>query len=623
MFKLELHPGFADSGGGGGSRRVRERARGLSRASISFSRTLFGVNSTGCAVIFSLLLHRGAPRPSTRRPLDRGGRTTTAAMLRHRAALRGEVDGVHHEDDGTSALRVLVEHPAQTRMPGEVHEVRLLAHHTALRRLALHRESRLVLRHARDGGEVGGPAAEGLEHARLTGTARAAQKDRIAAAANLPARTSEERTLAKIQKIVAITNNATAAIAGRGIPVAASNGATSASASNPASTNASEASTIVSEVADASSIALGCPVENRGRARECPPEESSRAPRPRPSSPSARFRFVDPRIVVTFSIASESGSWLSWRLKKRWSTAARATSDAASAPYRSERGGDGASRANFGRARLGRVSRRRASPSFARRVSFDPVGQRARIDPRHRVSRVPNKCTRAFSGAFPPRAPPSRRSRANSSMGSYAKLAGYANLAGSGDGAVAGLPAMPLPDLPRLVGNNGRSRAPPNGAPDLLDVVPDADADADAEPTEDLAVRVAVERAHSSRKSASSALASASRTRMTNPCSSARTACSADDAYPLADQHTIYANLVAPLVESCFNGYNAVLAYGQTGSGKTYTMGSELLNLLDDEVGVIRVISDVFAEHRATQGHVRNLRAMRVPRSAQRGGSRA
>ena len=72
-----------------------------------------------------------------------------------------------------------------------------------------------------------------------------------------------------------------------------------------------------------------------------------------------------------------------------------------------------------------------------------------------------------------------------------------------------------------------------------------------------------------------------------------------DDAYPpLADQHTIYANLVAPLVESCFNGYNAtVLAYGQTGSGKTYTMGSgNSSNLLDDEVGVIpRVISDVFA----------------------------
>jgi excinuclease UvrABC helicase subunit UvrB len=37
----------------------------------------------------------------------------------------------------------------------------------------------------------------------------------------------------------------------------------------------------------------------------------------------------------------------------------------------------------------------------------------------------------------------------------------------------------------------------------------------------------------------------------------------------------VYSDLVAPLVESCFNGYNAtVFAYGQTGSGKTYTMGS-------------------------------------------------
>ena len=85
------------------------------------------------------------------------------------------------------------------------------------------------------------------------------------------------------------------------------------------------------------------------------------------------------------------------------------------------------------------------------------------------------------------------------------------------------------------------------------------------------------ERARSSRKSASSALASASRTQMDKSVLLGKNRLfHFDDAYPpLADQHTIYANLVAPLVESCFNGYNAtVLAYGQTGSGKTYTMGS-------------------------------------------------
>ena len=60
----------------------------------------------------------------------------------------------------------------------------------------------------------------------------------------------------------------------------------------------------------------------------------------------------------------------------------------------------------------------------------------------------------------------------------------------------------------------------------------------------------------------------------------------------------MYDNLVAPLVDACFDGYNAtVLAYGQTGSGKTYTMGSAALSALaDDEVGVIpRVIQDIFA----------------------------
>ena len=67
---------------------------------------------------------------------------------------------------------------------------------------------------------------------------------------------------------------------------------------------------------------------------------------------------------------------------------------------------------------------------------------------------------------------------------------------------------------------------------------------------------------------------------------------------PDSEQTRVYDNLVAPLVDACFDGYNAtVLAYGQTGSGKTYTMGSTAAHAGgDDEVGVIpRVIRDIFA----------------------------
>ncbi len=40
-------------------------------------------------------------------------------------------------------------------------------------------------------------------------------------------------------------------------------------------------------------------------------------------------------------------------------------------------------------------------------------------------------------------------------------------------------------------------------------------------------------------------------------------------------QEEVYRELVRPLVDSCFDGYNVtVLAYGQTGSGKTFTMGT-------------------------------------------------
>ena len=74
---------------------------------------------------------------------------------------------------------------------------------------------------------------------------------------------------------------------------------------------------------------------------------------------------------------------------------------------------------------------------------------------------------------------------------------------------------------------------------------------------------------------------------------------------PDSEQTRVYDNLVAPLVDACFDGYNAtVLAYGQTGSGKTYTMGSAALSAgADDEIGVIpRVIQDIFAGIRKRRG---------------------
>ena len=74
---------------------------------------------------------------------------------------------------------------------------------------------------------------------------------------------------------------------------------------------------------------------------------------------------------------------------------------------------------------------------------------------------------------------------------------------------------------------------------------------------------------------------------------------------PDSEQTRVYDNLVAPLVDACFDGYNAtVLAYGQTGSGKTYTMGSAALSAgADDEIGVIpRVIQDVFAGIKKRRG---------------------
>jgi len=46
-------------------------------------------------------------------------------------------------------------------------------------------------------------------------------------------------------------------------------------------------------------------------------------------------------------------------------------------------------------------------------------------------------------------------------------------------------------------------------------------------------------------------------------------------------QQQLYDTACGPLVEHCFQGYNAtVFAYGQTGSGKTYTVSGSLSQLL-------------------------------------------
>lgn len=54
----------------------------------------------------------------------------------------------------------------------------------------------------------------------------------------------------------------------------------------------------------------------------------------------------------------------------------------------------------------------------------------------------------------------------------------------------------------------------------------------------------------------------------------------------VAGEH-LYAQCVAPLVDSVFSGFNAtVFAYGQTGSGKSYTLGTDLERC--SQVGAVR-----------------------------------
>lgn len=54
-------------------------------------------------------------------------------------------------------------------------------------------------------------------------------------------------------------------------------------------------------------------------------------------------------------------------------------------------------------------------------------------------------------------------------------------------------------------------------------------------------------------------------------------------------QPNIYDEIARPLIEGCFDGYNAtILAYGQTGSGKTYTMGTSFdVGVPEDSIGII------------------------------------
>lgn len=70
-----------------------------------------------------------------------------------------------------------------------------------------------------------------------------------------------------------------------------------------------------------------------------------------------------------------------------------------------------------------------------------------------------------------------------------------------------------------------------------------------------------------------------------------------------ASQEVVFRNIVLPLVQNAFEGYNVCLfAYGQTGSGKSYSlMGVESAHLsvtpFDKEVGIIpRFCQEIFTQ---------------------------
>lgn len=64
-----------------------------------------------------------------------------------------------------------------------------------------------------------------------------------------------------------------------------------------------------------------------------------------------------------------------------------------------------------------------------------------------------------------------------------------------------------------------------------------------------------------------------------------------------ATQEEVYDDTVRPLIEGCFDGFNAtVLAYGQTGSGKTFSMGTGFdVGIQPSTVGIIpRAVRHLF-----------------------------
>lgn len=69
-----------------------------------------------------------------------------------------------------------------------------------------------------------------------------------------------------------------------------------------------------------------------------------------------------------------------------------------------------------------------------------------------------------------------------------------------------------------------------------------------------------------------------------------------------ANQEIVFKNMVLPLVQNAFEGYNVCLfAYGQTGSGKSYSMmGQESIQInassFDEAIGIIpRFCQEIFA----------------------------